>query len=562
MILPVEEKVTALPLTNEGVAPITSIPIANVQSFKECAQDSRVNREISEIHMPKYGTSTQLPDWKVRRKDAVDILREVTSKLKGKQRAKARSDLLALPPEESPLYADAHLLNMGLDQRSSDQVSFQAAKKQRINWASAEENKMDYLASRDFSEACASALFRYLGWNEGIPWDPNLFDQCVVDFQERRGSKSVALTMAAMNRADPDFGIMLTAKTQIKLKKRESEVAKPLQTIVIHSDAYLYEHGPYGIYFLRQLMRYKPDYWCFYAEMNPEDLESWCNRNFPKGCTFHMSDMTAQDQSMRGWAVGVLEAGMKHFNFPKSFVKEFVREKFHKTVNGRNMRTMTNSGEIWTFIINTFGTAAREAFMYSLPPRVPMANGGDDVKRLAGFPLNPVYVRRFQKDDPCVDKRYESKVGEFVSFRYFAGVLVKDPIILLRRLLAKISIGDHKNCALGYYQLWAENYKKKDLLYDIFDEWEMEAHAILTRIFMNMKDYDLYRYVPRHIMKGLGNPAAEKEATRSNGCYNADSSYRTKSDNQYNVSGPHGEFEVSGDGYGHSFQDTGWEGLY
>jgi hypothetical protein len=281
--------------------------------------------------------------------------------------------------------------------------------------------------------------------------------------------------------------------------------------IVIHSDDYLFKHGAYGVYVLRKLLQIKASHWCFYAQMDFRALQDWMRLWFRQG-PYVMSDMTAQDQSMTGWAVHVLANFMKWLNLPTTFVDEFVRDKMEKSIGGKTVRTMTSSGEIWTYLINTIGTAARECFMYRLPYGLPMANGGDDTMRCGDLTLDSVYLDEFSSFDPCVDKRYSSVVGDFVTFRYHQGVLVKDPVILLRRLLCKMSIGDLENCAKGYFDLWAWNYSQGDRLNDVLSGEEIEAHSITTRIFMNASKNGISRYLPSNAFNQIASLRSGHEA--------------------------------------------------
>jgi len=107
------------------------------------------------------------------------------------------------------------------------------------------------------------------------------------------------------------------------------------------------------------------------------------------------------------------------------------------------------------------------------------------MRRVFG-PLSADYLR-VQHLDPSIDKRYTSERGDFCSFIVKNGRLAKDPIILLKRFLGKISSGQAEDAVLGYFMLWAFNYNQKDALYDIFDEEELQAQAIMNRIMFNLK---------------------------------------------------------------------------
>jgi hypothetical protein len=124
--------------------------------------------------------------------------------------------------------------------------------------------------------------------------------------------------------------------------------------------------------------------------------------------------------------------------------------------------------------------------MFGIPQGFPMACGGDDIMRAQGLSETFAY-RQVKHLDPTIDKRYDSDRGDFCSFIVKKGRLFKDPVILLKRFLGKLSAGKGDDAALGYFHLWAFNYRQSEYLFDCFDEDELKAHAILTRIMMNLK---------------------------------------------------------------------------
>jgi hypothetical protein len=279
---------------------------------------------------------------------------------------------------------------------------------------------------------------------------------------------------------------MMTAKTQWKLKDRVFSKAKPLQPVMIHSDKYLFEFGPAGMYLLDKVLQTAPRYWYFHAKRNENDFADWVSESFPKDATFHMNDQKGQDQTVQGWAVVFFSHLLRWFGFDELFIESFRKDKISKEIKNKIMSIMTDSGEVWTYLINSLSSAARECAMYQLPAGLPMACGGDDIMRLEYGPMVSAYLT-IQAEDPTIDKRYTSSVGDFCSFMVRRGVLFKDPVILLKRFLGRISSGRAEEAVLGYYHLWAFNYNKKDLLVELLDEDELEAHSIMTRIMFNLR---------------------------------------------------------------------------
>jgi len=426
----------------------------------------------------------------VLRRDHVEQMRKVVDSMVAPNRklkfAKAVAFLSHTSLLDDPRYASTELMNWGLRQRADDNVSYLAAMKQRIRFTTLEANQQQLRDQKPFGQLCFNAFKEYLGWSGQFPWDQQLYDECVQEFQERRGERPEALKKGSLNRADPDATLVMTAKTQWKLKAREFSEAKPLQPITIHSDKYIFEHGPYGIYLLKMLLRNSPDYWYLHAAKTPEDFDAWIKRHFNEDSTYQMNDQKGQDQSVQGWAVELMTNIMRLFSFPEEFIKAFEEDKLSKEVKGKILAIATNSGEIWTYIINSTSSAARECAMYGLRPGHPMGNGGDDLIRALFGALQDSYLAVAHMD-PTVDKRYISPRGDFCSFIIKNLELFKDPVILLKRFLGKLSFGEGNDAVLGYFILWRFNYLKRDKLVEAFDETELEAHALMTRVMFNLK---------------------------------------------------------------------------
>lgn len=468
--------------------PQTHIPVASREAFIEGRSDypERFDRELT------WGGeySTQFPDTPQLRKDHIEQMSKVAASLKLTRRDKwaKMSKWMANPGEkDNPLFYSTELSNFGANQLSQDKVSFKRAVEQRIKYVQEHDNVVMLDNQRPFGEACWNAFAKYLGLQETIQFDQALFEDCILEFQERRAERPEALQKSSLNRAEPDAGQILTAKTQWKLKERDHAKAKPLQPVMIHPDEYLFKQGPRGMYMLKQMLKYFPNYWFFYAGKTPDDFSDWVAEHFVDGDMYHMGDQTGQDGNAQGWAVIVLEELMKYFDVPEEWLTDMKDAKMRLTLNQKILQIMTDSGEVWTFMVNTVSQAARECLMYGLQPGDPMASGGDDTLRRSGKSVTHLY-HTLEWLDPCEDKREDNRTGSFCSFITRDGMLAKDPIILLTRFLGKLSRGEGADAAQGYFALWSMNFKLRDRLYELFDEDEMDAHQIMTRIMFNLKD--------------------------------------------------------------------------
>ncbi|UQS94374.1 MAG: replicase [Brapardiv virus 4] len=467
---------------------VTHLPAHNRENFIESQNELLIDRFDAELFMKQY--SEQLPDTPLRRRDHVEIMSRLLKDLKGKNRLEKRRKIERLPETESPLYYHTPILNWALKQNHDDLATRLAAFAQRFNWSTRADNYQQLKDQEPFGLLCWHAFKSYMGWDSVVPFDDELYERSHFEFQDRRGSRSAAQKKGSLNRAEPEFFNVVRIKNQIKLKIKEDrkEVikAKPGQPVVTHRDDYLFKFGPWGIYILEQLKRIKPDHWMFYAGIDAPELISWSQTHLGDGMLKEMNDQTGQDQAAQGWAVVFFTCLMRHLQIPEEIIRDFVEDKATKVVHHKTLAIMTDSGEIFTYLINTTSSAARECAMFSLPYGLPMASGGDDTMRVPYGGLSKDYYA-LRHLDPCTDKRYQSHAGSFVSFMLKGNIMFKDPITLLRRLLVKIATGEGEDSVKGYFLLWSLNYNLGDKLYEVFDEEEMEAHQLLTKIFFNLR---------------------------------------------------------------------------
>jgi len=280
-------------------------------------------------------------------------------------------------------------------------------------------------------------------------------------------------------------------KQQWKVKDRLFKAAKPGQPIMTHSDQYLFEHGPYGAYMLDKLIENVPDWFYFHGKKTIADYEVWNAKYMQDDNISEMTDLEGQDGTTQGWAVAFFENLLSWFGLPETFVAEWKRNKLSKEVNHKVLAIMTGSGEIWTYLLNTFSSAALEIYRYAIPAGWPIAASGDDLRRKRGLPVNPDY-EKLKHLDPTIVKRFQSARGEFISFMSVGVHVFKDPVILTKRFLAKISSGQGEDAILGYYDLWKWNYNKGEVLMSLLTEDEMTAHQIMTRVMFNLKAEEIY----------------------------------------------------------------------
>lgn len=376
-------------------------------------------------------------------------------------------------------------LNWGLDQRSDDGPSFAAGVAQRIRRQSYIENKLEVEEGVPYGIAMWEALTKYMNWLSPVAWDKELYDDCLILFQMRRADRSEALKKMSLNRASPDYTDFLTAKTQWKLKSREAKPASPLQTLLVRSDRVLFRDGPLGIYLLEMIERHCPRYCYLHARKTFEQMGEWIASQ-PEVPEYEMCDIEGFDSSIRGADVTLERLLMTHFGVPTDHIDAYCEDKMDFHTRTIHFGIMRFSGEIFTWLFNTMHTLARECLKFGHKPGDPIAVSGDDILKWVVRPESEAWWR-WKLSDPSVEKRYRDRRGEFCSFIIYRGKIFKDPVILYRRLKGQIERGRVDEVALGYFEMFAVQYRLSDELYDLLDEKELQYCAAINRIMFNWK---------------------------------------------------------------------------
>jgi hypothetical protein len=446
--------------------------------------------------------SSQKPDNYMFRRDQYDVARRLKKQKwpnlpRRQQQRKLEEWLETLDEPDHPLKFHPGFLNWGQYQRSSDWPSFAAGIAQRMRFATRDDNAKEYEAHKNYGLALWSAMCRYLGWDslERKPLNQAQFDDAIIVFQERRQARTVALKKASLNRAEPDFGTALTAKNQWKMKDVDFPVAKALQPILIKSDEYLFRFGPIGVYLLDCLLRDTPPYMYWHAKKTIDEQIAW-SAQYDDHEDFEELDIEGFDGSVRGEGVVLIEMLMRRYGIPEADIQAYIDDKLDFHTRVLFIALMTMSGECFTWLGNSVKSIARECLKYNIMPGWPMQGSGDDIKRKAGLAENPQFLLEWGPVDFAKEKRKRTSVGEFCSVKSKNGVSYKDPIVLYKRLRGQLSMGNLDNIALGYFDLFAMNYRLGDRAYEVMDDVEMEHASAINYIMFNIRKFGYKSSLP------------------------------------------------------------------
>jgi len=115
--------------------------------------------------------------------------------------------------------------------------------------------------------------------------------------------------------------------------------------------------------------------------------------------------------------------------------------------------------------------------------------------RRAGLVTNPEWGE-VERQLKIVEKRYVADRGDFVSFAVVGGVCYKNPIILYRRLIGHLTRGKGNEIALGYFEMFANNYSLGENLLSVMTPEEIEHQSAVNRIMFNLRKFGVTTHVP------------------------------------------------------------------
>jgi hypothetical protein len=482
----------------------THLPVESRSSWLESQHSQIKDRSVRELTFgPLF--SNQFPDEYLLRHDADFIMKKQWSKLEPNQRKQIgnlqdyRRKLEKKAPHTNPLRYNPILMNFGQLQASTDLPSVLAGIQQRIRFGTLEANKFAYENKTDvFGPALFEGFKKAFGLGLPVPFDTVHFEDCIIRFSQRRAERPAALKKAALPRSEPDFKNWLTTKSQWKQKDPHPPNAKPLQTILLHGDENLFMLGPVGIYVLDKIKELCPPHILLLAKTSFEELNNWCKTYVPydPNENHFESDITGFDANCDHNTVKAFELFLRHLNIPEEYIHFFIDSKSSVMTQWGVHLFATFSGEIFTWLINTFKTISRRHTKSNVPWGLPQAYTGDDEWLSRTCPDRPQWSTLKQYDG-SEEKVIERPIGSLASFYLTPDGAFKDPEILLRRYIVGIQRGKLADIHAGYYLEFQTIFNKGDLLYRYLTEEQMTCQQLLaSEIFNASRRYKVPLHIP------------------------------------------------------------------
>jgi len=490
--IPVDDKVEVPEYEAPTNKVRTKIPLAVEKDFVEMMNAKLSDKWNRENFTRRYGYTNQVLEGTFLRQDAeYEVARATEPPATRMQMNKVRQTLMAAELSESLVRYRAEATQWILTHTKKDDASNSMTWKKRVRPGNHKANLMEYHEQVPFGDKLWSSVKKYLNW-PGMKarkrFTAHGYEQAIGKFGAKRANRSGALKMMGLTRSEPEFTPRLDMKTQKKMKKLDPPKASAPQGVVTFDDEYIFEGGAFGTYLLDLLLENLPDYAYFHCRKSIGQLLAWTETRASGATEYWESDLESQEKSMTAAYVYLIaDCLMPYLGFPVKACDFFRKNGLKVTLSGTEIGVMTFSGMLLTYLSNSFGNLARITAKYDLRPGEPVKFGGDDFLAYRWLKQNHDYGP-WEVHDIAVEKiNLRKDCGTFIGFVERKGLMFKDPELMLMKLLVHIEQGHARDVIKGYFLEFSIGYAKGDLLYHCMSIEQMEAHQILTRMFMNLQ---------------------------------------------------------------------------
>jgi hypothetical protein len=205
-------------------------------------------------------------------------------------------------------------------------------------------------------------------------------DLAVAEYCSKRTAEAV---MAKLKSHDPDrtgADIKITLKNQVikKAEKRDKVNAIPGQLIHEYDILTTLNDAAYALFLEHEVIPSFPPNFLFYRRMSPLEFIEAYQRSWRVDNGAHSSDVTR-------WDVGC-DAGLLNFDvhlmhrsgFPSDYIEAYIARRLASTSQHGVMATMQNSGDRYTWSLNTVRRAVVTSLVCEITYRDTVAVNGDD----------------------------------------------------------------------------------------------------------------------------------------------------------------------------------------
>jgi len=247
-------------------------------------------------------------------------------------------------------------------------------------------------------------------------WDADTFegyvDRAVHEYCSKRTEKDILAKLASHDPDRTGCDIKISLKNQV-IKKAEKMVkleAIPGQLIHEYDIAVTLLDSAFALWFEDNILTALPENFLFYRRMNPEEFKQAYLKRWRVNNGVHTSDVTRWDV---GCDAGLLNLDIHVFErsrFPVEYVAGYLERRLNSRSQHGPMATMQNSGDRYTWPINSLRRAIVASWVLQIQPEDTCAINGDDEA------TDRICDSRTLPDTPWVFKDQNGWRGEFSGF--------------------------------------------------------------------------------------------------------------------------------------------------
>jgi hypothetical protein len=236
-------------------------------------------------------------------------------------------------------------------------------------------------------------------------------DLAIDEYCRTRTKAAILQKLAAHDpdRTGSDIKISLKAQV-IKKDSKRTGPAFPGQLIHEYDISQTLEDAAYGLFMEKEIIPAFPSNFLFYCRMAPADFQAAYGTRWRVGNGVYCSDVTRWDV---GCDAGVLNFDahvMRRSGYPKAYVDAYVERRLSSRSQHGPMGTMQNSGDRYTWTLNTIRRAIVTSIVCEIRPEDTLTVNGDDAA------LDRFCFAKPFPDSPWFFKDENGQTGEFSGF--------------------------------------------------------------------------------------------------------------------------------------------------
>lgn len=321
-----------------------------------------------------------------------------------------------------------------------------------------------------------------------IPFNNKEYEDCITADRERYLSKGLKTLASICDRNDPTWHenfihLFLKSQTVTKLGTIDRN-AKKGQMIMCLCTMASARFGPLAEYITRKMQSVLPKNIFFLNGNTPQDLERFSYNNVKYGVNFLEGDFEAYDQSQKEEFLVFDTWLMRALNIPNSIIDDYLKHMTGLYTYLGKLGIMMPTGCKFTLILNSMRTLAYLSLKYRLSAKNVIFVSGDDSVISNNPLLNDIWPD-ISKHFKLVLKTETKEFPHFCGWKITPEGVLKDPEIVLARIINQIGRNNFKNCVLNYAAESNVLNSNFETMLAFLNEREIDIHFATQEILKN-----------------------------------------------------------------------------